>query len=65
MKFTELEDAVNLATREWVEWKLGSFKTDLSMERLKRQSKLMNSVGLVAIGLIWGFVIAMMIFLHK
>jgi hypothetical protein len=47
-----------------IELKLRRFKTDLNIERLERQSKLMNAVGLIVMGLIWGFIIAMVVLAH-
>ena len=65
MKYSELEDGERLAGREWVEQRLASFKTDLNLERLKRESKLMNCAGLIVLGLTWGFAIAMIFLSHK
>jgi hypothetical protein len=58
MKFSELEDASKLATREWVEQELNRLKAGLNLDRLQRQSKLMNYAGLIGFGLIWGFILA-------
>ena len=58
MKFSELEDSSKLATQEWVEYQLKDLKSQLRLENLQRQSKLLNCAGLIGFGLIWGFVIA-------
>jgi hypothetical protein len=69
MKSSELEDSSQLATREWVEscikLDLHKFKSELNMERMERQSKLMNCAGLISFGFVWGFLIAELLFLHK
>jgi hypothetical protein len=58
VKFSELEDSSKLATQEWVEYQLKDLKSQLRLENLQRQSKLLNCAGLIGFGLIWGFVIA-------
>jgi hypothetical protein len=69
MNYKELEDSGKLATKEWVaiefEHRFALFKTDLRGAALDRQSKLLNWAGPFAIGLFWGFVIAMSIFAHR
>ena len=65
MKYSELEDASKLATQEWVEHKLESMKIQIKHDRLERQSKLLNCAGMIGFGLIWGFVIAELLFLRK
>jgi hypothetical protein len=65
VKFSELEDSSKLATRDWVEHELADLKIQLKTDRLERQSKLMNCAGLIGFGLIWGFLIAELLFLRK
>jgi hypothetical protein len=48
-----------------VEDRLTDFKIRLKTDQLERQSKLMNCAGLIAFGLIWGFLIAELLFLRK
>jgi hypothetical protein len=65
MKYSELEDVPELVTREWVESRLRGFQIDLRTKELERQGKLLNCAGLIALGLIWGFMIAMVILSHR
>jgi hypothetical protein len=65
MKYSELEDASKLATQEWVESRLERCRIDLRTKELERQSKLLNCIGLIVFGLVWGFAIAMIILSHK
>jgi hypothetical protein len=61
-----------VATRDWVEAKLQRARIDqerarIDQERarLDRQSKLLNCAGLLAFGVVWGFVMAEFLFLRK
>ena len=65
MKYSELEDSSELATQEWVEYKLKDLKIQQRTEQLKRQGQWMSYAGLIAFGMIWGFLIAEILFLRK
>ena len=48
-----------------MEYKLKDLKICQRTEQLERQSKLMNIAGLIAFGMVWGFLIAELLFLRK